>query len=93
MIAEVGPGGHHLGTSHTQARYQTEFYQPILADRQNYETWQQSGVGDTAVRAQKIWRQLLKDYEAPPLDAAIGEALQAFVARRQKELEGVDLYS
>jgi trimethylamine--corrinoid protein Co-methyltransferase len=93
MIADIGPGGHHLGTPHTQARYQTEFYAPILADRQNYESWQQSDVGDTAVRAHKIWQQLLKDYEAPPLDEAIHEALQAFVTRRQQELEGVDLYS
>jgi trimethylamine--corrinoid protein Co-methyltransferase len=93
MIAEVGPGGHHLGTPHTQARYQTEFYSPILADRQNFDSWQQSGVGDTAVRAHKIWQQLLKDYEAPPLDEAIHEELQAFVTRREKELEGVDLYS
>ena len=29
MIAEVGPGGHHLGTPHTQARYKTEFYSPF----------------------------------------------------------------
>jgi trimethylamine--corrinoid protein Co-methyltransferase len=50
-------------------------------------------VGDAAVRAHKIWQQLLKDYEAPPLDEAIHEALQAFVTRRQKELEGIDLYS
>ena len=93
MIAEVGPGGHHLGTLHTQARYQTEFYEPFLSDRQNYESWQQSGVGDAASRANKIWKRLLKDYEAPSLDESIREALEAFIARRQIELEGVELYS
>lgn len=93
MIAEVGPGGHHLGTPHTQARFRTEFYRPFLSDRQDYESWQSSGVGDAAMRANKIWKQVLKDYERPPLDEAIREALEAFVDRRQKELEGVALYS
>ena len=93
MIAEVGPGGHHLGTPHTQARFLTEYYTPFLSDRQNHETWQLSGVGDAAQRANKIWKQMLKEYEAPPLDEGIREALNDFVARRERELEGVELYS
>lgn len=93
MMAEVGPGGHHLGTPHTQARFATEFYATFLADRQNFDAWRQSGVGDTAVRANKIWKQLLKEYEPPDLDESIREELEAFVARRTKELDGVDLYS
>ncbi len=36
-IAEVGPGGHHFGTSHTLERYETAFYIPILSNRQNFE--------------------------------------------------------
>ncbi|MCB0214613.1 MAG: trimethylamine methyltransferase family protein, partial [Anaerolineae bacterium] len=93
MIKEVGPGGHHLGTPHTQARFKTEYYTPFLADRQNYESWQLSGVGDAAQRANKIWKQVLKVYEPPPLDESIREALDDFVARREKELDGVELYS
>ena len=93
MIAEVGPGGHHFGTSHTQARYRTEFYSPFLSDRQNHENWVQSGVGDAATRANKVWKQVLKDYEQPPIDEATREELEDFVARREKELQGVELYS
>ena len=51
MIAEVGPGGHHFATAHTQARYRTEFYQSTLADRQNYDTWREAGSPDTTQRA------------------------------------------
>ncbi len=36
-------------------------------------------------RATKIWKQLLADYEAPPLDPAIDEELEDFVARRVAE--------
>jgi trimethylamine--corrinoid protein Co-methyltransferase len=93
MMAEVGPGGHHLGTAHTQARYRTEFYASFLSDRQNHDAWQQSGVGDTAARAHELWKKLLAAYETPPLDIALRDALKDFVARRQRELAGVELYS
>ena len=93
MIKEIGPGGHHLGTPHTQARFRTEYYTPVLADRQNYESWQLSGVGDAAQRANKIWKDVLNAYEQPPLDESIRDALDDFVARRTEELRGVELYS
>ncbi len=93
MIAKVGPGGHHFGTPHTQARFKDAFYQPFLTDRQGYDSWQASGSEDAMQRANKIWKQLLKEYEQPPLDPAIDEELAAFVARRERELDGVDLYS
>lgn len=92
MIAAVGPGGHHFGTPHTQARFQTEFYQPFLSDRLNYETWREAGSFDTAQRAYLIWKELLTQYEPPALDPAIEAGLREFVARRERELDGVNLY-
>jgi trimethylamine--corrinoid protein Co-methyltransferase len=92
MIAAVGPGGHHFGTPHTQARYRSEFYQSALADRQGYDTWLEAGGLDTAQRAKLIWKELLAQYEAPPLDPAIKDALQAYVERREWELLGKNLY-
>ncbi|MEQ9448678.1 MAG: trimethylamine methyltransferase family protein, partial [Rhodospirillaceae bacterium] len=35
-IAEVGPGGHFFGVSHTLERYETAFYEPLLSDWRNY---------------------------------------------------------
>jgi trimethylamine--corrinoid protein Co-methyltransferase len=92
MIAQVGPGGHHFATPHTQARYRTEFYQSALADRQNYDTWREAGSPDTMQRANRLWKELLAQYEQPPLDPAIKEALGDYVARRERELEGKNLY-
>ena len=37
-IDEVGPGGHFFGVGHTQERYRTAFYQPMISDWRNYET-------------------------------------------------------
>jgi trimethylamine--corrinoid protein Co-methyltransferase len=92
MMAEVGSGGHHLGTAHTQARYQSAFYQTSLADRQGYDSWLQSGGEETVVRANKIWKGMLAQYERPSLDEGILAELEAFVERRERELEGVRLY-
>jgi trimethylamine--corrinoid protein Co-methyltransferase len=38
------------------------------------------------VRATGIWKKTLADYVAPPLDAAVKEAIGAYVARRSGEL-------
>ena len=84
-IAEVSPGGHHFGTSHTLERYESAFYSPILSNRQNFEAWQESGSIDTATRANTVWKQLLREYEQPPLDPAIDDALVEYVTRRKNE--------
>lgn len=86
-IEEVGAGGHYFGAAHTLERYQDAFYQPILSDWRNFETWRDDG-GRTALdRANSIWKQLLRDYEKPPIDPALEEELQAFMAKRKQEIQ------
>jgi trimethylamine--corrinoid protein Co-methyltransferase len=92
MIKEVGPGGHHFGTTHTQENFRTAFYRPFLSDRRSYGTWEGAGRLDTVQRAALLGEHLINRYEAPPLDEAIRDSLEAFVARRSHELTGVDLY-
>ncbi len=84
-IAEVGPGGHFFGAAHTLARYETAFYAPMLSDWRNFENWREAGAQDTAQRANKLWKQLLAEFQPPPLDPAIDDALKDFVARRKRE--------
>jgi len=83
-VTEAGAGGHFFGVEHTMARYETAFYQPFLSDQRNFETWEEAGSADTQQRANRIWKQLLRDYEQPPLDPAIDEELTAYVARRKE---------
>ena len=87
-IAEVGPGGHFFGSAHTLARYETAFYQPFLSDWRNYETWHEDGAQTATQRANRIWKQLLAEYEAPGIEPAIEEALRDYVARRKREIHG-----
>ena len=85
-ISEVGPGGHFFGSPHTMTRYETAFYQPLLSDWRNFETWTEGGSIDTTRRAGALWRRLLDEYEEPLLDSAIDEALVDFVERRKRAL-------
>ncbi len=85
-ITEIPPGGHHFGTAHTLARYETAFYTSILSDRQNFERWQEGGSQDTARRANAVWKKLLSEYRKPAIDPAIEEALNDYVAKRKEEI-------
>jgi trimethylamine--corrinoid protein Co-methyltransferase len=85
-IAGVEPGGHHFGTAHTLAHYEHAFYAPMVSTRQNFENWQEAGSLDTARRANTLWKQMLAEYQRPPMDPAVEEALNDYVARRKREI-------
>ncbi|WP_157016163.1 trimethylamine methyltransferase family protein [Mesorhizobium xinjiangense] len=84
-IRDVGPGGHFFGTAHTQARYKTAFYQPIVSDWRNYESWAEAGSPTAIDRANRVWKERLATYEKPPIDPAIEEEINAFVEKRIAE--------
>ncbi len=84
-VRDVGPGGHYFGTLHTLQRYETAFYSPILSDWRNFETWTEAGRPTTYDHANRVFKQKLNEYERPPLDPAIEDELDAFVARRKQE--------
>src|SRR5207245_3328812 len=85
-IAEVGPGGHFFGSAHTLERYETAFYRPILSDWRTYETWLEDGAMTATQRANRISKQLLAEFEPPPLDPPPAEGLPAVVAGPQPQL-------
>lgn len=84
-IHEIGHGGHYFGIQHTQDRYETAFYSPFLSDWSNYENWCDRGALPAIERAHKVWKQIIEEFEAPPLDEAIHDELQCFVEKRKLE--------
>lgn len=84
-IAGVEPGGHFFGEPHTLERFETAFYDPIVAARVSFEQWVEDGELDARARANEVWKQRLTDYEQPPIDDAIVAELDDFVARRTAE--------
>jgi len=82
-IREVGPGKHFLGCAHTQANFETAFYRSPLADNNSVEQWEAEGSQDMAQRANTQWKKMLREYEPPPIDPAVDEALLDYMARRK----------
>ena len=82
-IREVGPGKHFLGCNHTQENFKTAFYRSSIADNNSFEQWELEGSSDATVRANKIWKKMLNDYQPPEIDPAIDEALLEFIAKRK----------
>lgn len=83
---EVGPGGHFLGAAHTIRHYETAFFQHSVFNMDNYEKWEAEGSEDSYKRANKVWKQMLANYQQPALDEGKKEALEEFVAKRRAEI-------
>lgn len=85
-IRDNEPGNHFLGTAHTLANFESAFYRSTTSDNSSYEQWTEEGGLDAAQRANRIWKDQLASYEAPPLDDAIAEELTEYVERRRAEI-------
>ena len=84
-MREAGHGGHFFGTQHTQERYETAFYTPILSDWRNFESWVEAGSPDAMKRANTIYKSILAEYEKPAFDPARLDELNEFVDKRIAE--------
>jgi trimethylamine--corrinoid protein Co-methyltransferase len=84
-IADVGPGGHFFGTQHTQDRYRTAFYNPMISDWRNFESWEEAGSPTADQKAAELVGTLLAECEAPPLDEKARSELDEFVAKRVEQ--------
>ncbi|MBA3361102.1 MAG: trimethylamine methyltransferase family protein [Acidimicrobiia bacterium] len=84
-IATIQPGGHFFGIEHTLERYEKAFYEPVVFGRQNFGQWEEAGSLTAAQRANAVWKQVLADFEPPPLDDWIRQELDDFVGRRSAE--------
>ena len=85
-MRSVPAGGHHLGTEHTLANFQTAFSMPEMMNSDNYEQWLADGSQSAEERAAARCRQMLDEYEEPALDDHVREELDDYVARRDAEL-------
>ena len=85
-IREVGPGGHYLGCEHTQKNFRAAFYRSNVADYNSYEQWLSEGALDQGQKANRLWKEMLASYEAPPIDPAVDEALLEFIHKRKASM-------
>ncbi|WP_047144083.1 trimethylamine methyltransferase family protein [Aquamicrobium sp. LC103] len=85
-LGRVPTGGHFFGDPHTLERYSTAFYQPLLSNWQNFESWREAGGLDATARATLLWKKALQQYEEPAMDPVVREELDAYVAKRREEI-------
>ncbi len=86
-LRTVPTDGHHLGTPHTMQNFRHAFHRSEFFDYNSFEQWRDEGGLTATQRANGRFKQLLRQYEAPELDPAIDEALQAFMAQRKAEIK------
>ena len=58
---------------------------------QNHEAWEQAGSLTAEARATTVWQAALERYAQPPLDPAVRERLDRYVAARKVVLRDVEL--
>ncbi|MEM7195242.1 MAG: trimethylamine methyltransferase family protein [Pseudomonadota bacterium] len=85
-IYETGPGNHYLSSAHTVANFESAFFMPHLTDANSFEQWDAEGGKDTAMRANALWKQQLRSYKQPEIDADKLEALEAYVQQRKESM-------
>ncbi len=83
---EVQPAGHFLGCAHTMANYTTAFYDSTLSDDRPFETWSEDGSKDSAQRANQRWKTALAEYQAPPIDPEVDEAIRDYIDRKKASM-------
>ena len=84
-IAETDPQGHFFQSAQTMARYQTEFYEPLVGDWSNFCTWTENGSKTASDRALSMWKEIVANQNPIPLDSDRVGNLQDFIAKRTAE--------
>jgi trimethylamine--corrinoid protein Co-methyltransferase len=82
-VREVGPGGHFLGAAHTR---KSDLFIFPSQNNVSYEQWVEDGQKDAATVGLEKAKRWLQRYEPPPLDPGLDEALEEYVARREREI-------
>lgn len=80
------PGQHFLGNEHTLAHFENAFYRSSIADNNSYEQWSEEGSLTAAQRANAQWKQMLADYEPPPIDPEIDQSMLDYIAARKSAM-------
>lgn len=79
-LNEVNPGGHFFATGQTMERFEDAFYAPLIADLNNFGTWEKAGARPSDERATDLWQQILAEYEPPEGGVERGARIEQYIA-------------
>lgn len=83
-IAEVGPGGNYMLADHTLANFRLASFFSSLVDSRSYDSRLSNGGQTLLERAHTTWNCWLAEYEEPPIDPGVYEAVRDYVTRRER---------
>ncbi len=81
LAKDVVTGGHYLDHPDTLARYRTEFYTPIVSDRNNWSTWQEKKRNSVESAWDKAQCRI-KTFETPELEEYKLASLQNYLKNK-----------
>ncbi len=81
VILRVGSGGNYIAEEHTY-NHMRDLKEPIVSSREGYRSDKEQP--DTADRATKMYKKILEEYEAPPLDDEIVKEIDRYIASLKK---------
>jgi trimethylamine--corrinoid protein Co-methyltransferase len=78
VIDKVGPAGHFLSEDHTYRHFRENWF-PSLLNRENYETWKDSGGLTLGDRASRKAREILESHRPQALPDSVQSQLSEIV--------------
>ncbi|MCY4291401.1 MAG: trimethylamine methyltransferase family protein [Roseovarius sp.] len=84
-MREVNPGGHFFAAAHTMERYRTAFYEPLVANLDNFGTWNGKGARNSFERATDLWQSALNSFVSPSTGKSARERIRAYVESNVKK--------
>lgn len=85
-VRRIGPGGHYLGDAFTLKHFREAFIAPEMLDYLSHEQWKAKGEKPMDQRCREKAAELLAEFQPPPMDPALRDALNDFVACRKSEI-------
>ncbi|MCP4519657.1 MAG: trimethylamine methyltransferase, partial [Delftia sp.] len=86
-IKRVGPGGTFLMENHTVKHLRDFWYSPLV-DRRRYDEWATGGRQTMSDRLRAQVREILASHEPLPLDSALAQGMDDFIAACDEQVEG-----
>ncbi|MFY2822368.1 trimethylamine methyltransferase family protein [Ruegeria sp. MALMAid1280] len=83
-IAEIGPGGHFLGTDHTR---ENPLHMNPLQNNDSFEQWEAEGSKTAETVGNEEAQRMLDNYVKPPMQDDQRGALDEFVAKKKLEYQ------
>ncbi len=86
-IHNVGPNGDYLREEHTRRHCKTEFWDPKLCDRRNYQEWEMMGKSSFKERTVARVRDILATHQPSPIKPETEAVIRKVLAEAEERVK------